>query len=173
MEASAAMTQSVTHTVEPRDASVELDPQRGEASHQVRLPQSFTLSEALRTTSMVPRQPRDEAAGMEDATLRGGATGASSKLVLRATTSLLRSPLFSARELMELGLEMGPVFRQATVLCESRGMSASAKVCKDPGLDPPVEPVVSTRVEDTWQAAAVRLEDLPASPAIDHVRVAP
>ncbi|CAM6094075.1 unnamed protein product [Calypogeia fissa] len=82
MEASAAVTQSVTHTVEPRGASVELDPQRGDASRQVRLPQLFTLSEALRTTSMVPRRPRDEEAGVKDATLRGDATGASSDSIL-------------------------------------------------------------------------------------------
>ncbi|CAM6094076.1 unnamed protein product [Calypogeia fissa] len=74
---------------------------------------------------------------------------------------------------MELGLEMGLVFRQTVVLCESGGMSASAEVCEDPGLDPHVEPVVSTGVEDTWQVAAARLEDLPARPAIDCARVAP
>ncbi|CAM6122941.1 unnamed protein product [Calypogeia fissa] len=74
---------------------------------------------------------------------------------------------------MELGLEMGPVFRQAAVLCESEGMSTSAEVCEDLGLDPHVEPVVSTRIEDTWQTAAARLEDLLARPAIDRARVAP
>ncbi|CAM6100639.1 unnamed protein product [Calypogeia fissa] len=131
------------------------------------MPQPFTLSEALRTTSMVPRRLRDEAAGVEDATLRGGA---SSDSVLRAATSLLRSPLFSARE---LGLEMGPVFHQAAVLCESRSMSASAEVCEDPGLDPLVEPIVSIGVEDTWQATTARLKDLPARPPINRARVAP
>ncbi|CAM6104818.1 unnamed protein product [Calypogeia fissa] len=122
---------------------------------------------------MVPRRPSDEAAGVEGATLRGGATSAFSNLVLRAATALVRSLMFSAHELMELGLEMGPVFCQAAVLCESGGMSASAEVCEDLGLDPLVEPVVSTGVEDTWQAAATRLEDLPARPAIDRARVAP
>ncbi|CAM6082733.1 unnamed protein product [Calypogeia fissa] len=73
---------------------------------------------------------------------------------------------------MELGLDLGPVFCQAAVLCESGGMSASAEVCEDPGLDPSMEPVVSTGVEDTWHAAAARLEDLPARPAIDHAKVA-
>ncbi|CAM6082504.1 unnamed protein product [Calypogeia fissa] len=117
VEASVAMTRSVACSVEPRGASVELDPQRGDASRQVRLPQSFPLSEALRTTSMVPRRPSDEATGVEGATLRGGATGASSNLVLQAAIALVRSPLFSARELMELGLEIGPIFRWAAVLC--------------------------------------------------------
>ncbi|CAM6111262.1 unnamed protein product [Calypogeia fissa] len=174
VEASTAVTWSVARSVEPRGTSVELDPQRGDASRQVRLPQSFTLSEAFRTTSMVPRRLSDEAAGVEGATLRGGATGASSNSVLRAATALVRSPLFSARELMELGLEMGPVFRQAAILCESGGVSAaSAEVGEDLVLDPPVDLGVSSSMEDTWQAAAARLEDLPARPAIDRARVAP
>ncbi|CAM6115131.1 unnamed protein product [Calypogeia fissa] len=123
---------------------------------------------------MVPRPPSDEVVSVEGATLRGGATGASSNLVLRAATALVRSPLFSAQELMELGQEMGPVFRQAAVLCESGAVSAaSAEMGEDPVLDPIADPGVSSSMEDGWQAAAARLEDLPARPAIDRARVAP
>ncbi|CAM6082310.1 unnamed protein product [Calypogeia fissa] len=43
VEASAAVTRSsIRSVVEPRGASVELDPQRGDTSRQARLPQSFT-----------------------------------------------------------------------------------------------------------------------------------
>ncbi|CAM6096386.1 unnamed protein product [Calypogeia fissa] len=153
---------------------MELDPQRGDASRQARLPQSFTLSEALRTTSMVPRPPSDEGVGVGGATLRGGATGASSNSIVRAATSLLRSPLFATQELIELGLEMGPIFRQVAILCECGGVSAaSAEVVEDLVLDPIVDPGVSSSMEDGWQATAARLEDLPARPAIDRAKVAP
>ncbi|OAE25997.1 hypothetical protein AXG93_1712s1770 [Marchantia polymorpha subsp. ruderalis] len=45
VEASVAVTRGGARTSEPRGATVELDPQRGEGGRQSRLPQSFLLSE--------------------------------------------------------------------------------------------------------------------------------
>ncbi len=42
---------------------MELDPQRGEASRQARLSQSFLLSEVVRTPSMVPTPPIEPTTG--------------------------------------------------------------------------------------------------------------
>jgi hypothetical protein len=42
---------------------MELDPQRGEASRQARLPKSFLLSEVDRTPSMVPTPPIEPTVG--------------------------------------------------------------------------------------------------------------
>jgi hypothetical protein len=44
IKAFVAMTRSITRTSKPRGATVELDPQRGEAGRQARLPQPFLLS---------------------------------------------------------------------------------------------------------------------------------
>jgi hypothetical protein len=44
IEASVAVTRGITRASEPRGATVELDPQRGEAGRHAKLPQSFLLS---------------------------------------------------------------------------------------------------------------------------------
>jgi len=63
IEASVAVMRNVTRTSEPRGATMELDPQRGEAGRQARLPQSFLLSEVVRTPSMVPTPPIEPTMG--------------------------------------------------------------------------------------------------------------
>ena len=68
--ASVAVTRGAARTSESRGSSVELDPQRGEAGKQTRLPQSFLLSEALRTPSMAPIPPIVPVAGSEPSTSR-------------------------------------------------------------------------------------------------------
>ncbi|OAE29005.1 hypothetical protein AXG93_3036s1320 [Marchantia polymorpha subsp. ruderalis] len=45
VEASVAVTRGAARALEPRGATGELDPQRGEGGRQARLPQSFLLSE--------------------------------------------------------------------------------------------------------------------------------
>ena len=54
VDASAALTRGAAKALEPRGAVVELDPQRGDAGRQTKLPQSFTLSEIVQTASMNP-----------------------------------------------------------------------------------------------------------------------
>jgi hypothetical protein len=51
IEASIVVTRGVTRASEPRGAIMELDSQRGEAGRQVRLLQSFLLSEVVKTPS--------------------------------------------------------------------------------------------------------------------------
>ncbi|OAE21641.1 hypothetical protein AXG93_2619s1090 [Marchantia polymorpha subsp. ruderalis] len=46
VEASVAVTRGAARALEPRGATRELDPQRGEGGRQARLPQSFLLSES-------------------------------------------------------------------------------------------------------------------------------
>ncbi len=70
IEAFVVVTKGITRASEPRGAIVELDPQRGEASRQARLPQSFLLSEVVRTPSMVPTPPIELTVGPAASTSR-------------------------------------------------------------------------------------------------------
>ena len=54
LELAVAVTRLAAKGPEPRGADTELDLQRGEASRQVRLPQSFTLFAVVKTSSMKP-----------------------------------------------------------------------------------------------------------------------
>jgi hypothetical protein len=100
IEASVAVTRGVTRASKPCGATVELDPQRGEASRQARLPQSFLLSEVVRTPSMVPTPPIEPTVGPTALTSRVVDTDVSSNVVSRMVTSVLHSPTFLANNLM-------------------------------------------------------------------------
>ncbi|BBN08850.1 hypothetical protein Mp_4g14970 [Marchantia polymorpha subsp. ruderalis] len=115
------------------------------------------------------------------AVIRGGARtseprGATVELdpqrVMRMITSVLRSPLFSATELMDSGIDLARVFRVAATSCErGRVIAMSAEIREDT-----VEGPSSTSTlfeETTWQAAAARMESLPARPAIHRESIVP
>jgi hypothetical protein len=110
IEASVAVTRGVTRASEPCGATVELDPQRGEASRQARLPQSFLLSEVVRTPSMVLTPPIEPTVGLTASTSRVVDTDRSSSAVLRMVTSVLGSPTFSASDLMASRIDLARVF---------------------------------------------------------------
>jgi hypothetical protein len=134
IEASVAMTRGVTRTSEPRGATVELDPQRGEASRQARLPQSFLLSKVVRTPSMVPTPPIELTVGPTTSTSRVVDTDVSSSVVSRMVTLVLGSPTFSANDLMASGVDLTRVFRLIATLCERGSVVAtSVEVCE--GVD--------------------------------------
>ncbi len=78
-------------------ATVELDPQRGEASRQARLPQSFLLS---KTPSMVPTPPIEPTVGPMASTSCVVDVDVSSSAVSQMVTLMLGSPSFSANDLM-------------------------------------------------------------------------
>jgi hypothetical protein len=81
IEASVVVTRGVTQASEPRGATVKLDPQRGEDGRQAGLPQSFLLSEVVRTPSMVPTPPIEPTLGPATSTLRVVDTDRSSTTV--------------------------------------------------------------------------------------------
>jgi len=68
IEAFVVVTRGVTRASEPRGATVELDPQRGEAGRQATIPQSFLLFEVVRTPSMVPTPPIEPTVGSTTST---------------------------------------------------------------------------------------------------------
>ncbi len=134
IEASVAVTRGVTRASEPRGATMELDPQRGEASRQAKLPQSFLLSEVVRTPSMVPTPPIEPTMGPTASTSCVMDTDVSSSVVSRMVTSVLGSLTFSVNDLMTLGIDLTRVFRLAATLCERGSVVAtSAEVCE--GVD--------------------------------------
>ncbi len=97
---SIVVTRGVTRASEPRGAIMELDPHRGEAGKQARLPQSFLLSEVVRTPSMVLTSPIEPTMEPTASTSRVVDTDISSSVVSRMVTLVLGSPTFSANDLM-------------------------------------------------------------------------
>ncbi len=89
IEASVAVTRGVIRASEPRGATMKLDPQRGEASRQAMLPQSFLLFEVVRTLSMVPTPPIEPTVGPVASTSRVVDTNRSSNALSRMVTSML------------------------------------------------------------------------------------
>ncbi len=81
IETSVVVMRGITQASEPRGATVELDPQRGEAGRQAKLPQSFLLSEVVRTPSMVPTPPIEPTVGPTVLTSRVVDTDVSSSVV--------------------------------------------------------------------------------------------
>jgi len=159
---------------------MELDPHRGEAGKQARLPQSFLLSEVVRTPSMVPTPPIEPTMEPTTSTSRVVDTDISLSVVSRMVTSMLGSPTFSANDLMASGVDLTRVFRLAATLCECGSVVAtSAEVCEgvDVGQlvvgDVVVEQPVVSGVDSPWQAAAAKMDALPARPAIDRERLTP
>jgi hypothetical protein len=134
IEASVAMTRGVTRASEPCGATVELDPHRGEAGRQGRLPQSFLLSEVVKTPSMVPTPPIEPTMEPTASTSRVMDTDISLSVVSRMVTSVLGSPTFLANGLMASGVDLTRVFRLVATLCEHGSVVAtSAEVCE--GVD--------------------------------------
>ncbi len=180
IEASVVVTRGVTRASEPRGATVELDPHKGEAGKQARLPQSFLLSEVVRTPSMVSTPPIDPTMEPTASTSRVVDMDISSSVVSRMVTSVLGSPTFSANDLMASGVDLTGVFRLVATLCE-RGsvVTTSAEVCEgvDVGQlvvgDVVVEQLVVSGVDNPWQAATAKMDALPAQPAIDRERLTP
>ncbi|OAE24897.1 hypothetical protein AXG93_2931s1400 [Marchantia polymorpha subsp. ruderalis] len=172
VEASVAVVGSGARTSEPRGATVELDPQRGEGGRQSRLPQSFLLSEVGSSSSMRPAPPSDTRVRTEVLTSSVVDADVPSSAVMRMATSVLRSPLFSATELIDSGIDLARVFRVAATSCErGRVAATSAEIREDTVEDPSS---TSTLFEETtWQAAAARMESLPARPAIDRESIVP
>ncbi|BBN11179.1 hypothetical protein Mp_5g09720 [Marchantia polymorpha subsp. ruderalis] len=95
-----------------------------------------------------------------------------SSVVMRMTTSVLRSPLFSSTELMDSGIDLAQVLWVAATSCErGRVIATSAEIREDTVEDPSS---TSTLFEETiWQAAAARIRFLPARPAIDRESIVP
>jgi hypothetical protein len=134
IEASVAMTRGVIQASKPRGATMELDPQSSEVGRQAKLPQSFLLSEVVRTPSMVPTPPIELTVGPTTSTSRVMDTDVSSSAMSRMATSMLGSPSFSASDLMASGVDLARVFQLAATLCECGSVAATnAKVCE--GVD--------------------------------------
>jgi hypothetical protein len=81
IEASVVVTRGVTQALEPCGATMELDPHKGEVGRQARFPQSFLLSEVIRTPSMVPTPPIELTVGPAASTSRVVDTDVSSSVV--------------------------------------------------------------------------------------------
>ncbi len=157
IEAFVIVMRGVTRALEPRGATVELDPQKVESSRQARLPQSFLLSEVVRTPSMVPTPPIELTMGLAASTSRVVDTDVSSSAVSQMVTSVLGSPSFSANDLMVSGIDLARVFRLTATLCECGSVVAtSAEICEgvDVGQhvagDVVVEQPVISSVDSPW-----------------------
>jgi len=122
--ASVVMTRGVTRALEPRGATVELDPQRGEASRQAKLPQSFLLFKVVRIPSMVPTPPIESTMELTTLTSHVVDIDVTSSAVSWMATSVLGSPSFSASDLMALGVDLALVFRLVATLCEHGSLVA-------------------------------------------------
>ncbi len=118
IEASVVVTRGVTRASKPRGATVDLDPQRGEASRQAKLPQSFLLSEVVRTPSMVPTPPIEPIVRLVASKSRVMDTDVSSSVMLQMVTSMLGSPSFLTNDFMALGVDLARVFWLTATLCE-------------------------------------------------------
>jgi hypothetical protein len=126
IDASITVTRGITRASEPHGATVELDPHKGEASRQVKLPQSFLLFKVVRTPSMVPTPPIEPTMGPTASTSCVVDTDISSSVVSRMVISVLGSPTFSANDLMASGVDLTRVFRLATTLCEHGSVVATS-----------------------------------------------
>ncbi len=180
IETSVVVTRGVIRASEPRGATVELDPQRGEASKHAMLPQSFLLSEVVRAPSIVPTPPIKPTVGLAASTSRVVDTDRSSSVMLQMVISMLGSPAFSASDLMVSRIDLALVFRLVDTLCERGNVAAtSVEVCEgvDVGQlvagDVVVEQLVISSVDILWQVAATKMDALLAQPTIDHERLTP
>ncbi|PTQ28729.1 hypothetical protein MARPO_0156s0026, partial [Marchantia polymorpha] len=156
VKASVAVTRGAARALEPRGATGELDPQREVGS----------------TSSMTPVPPSDLSGRTETSTSRVMDTDTPSRAVTRMASSVMRSPLFSTMELMDYGIDLARVFRAAAMLCERGSITAtSTEIGETIGEE--LSSTTPSSDESTWQAAAARMESLPARPAIDRERVVP
>ncbi|PTQ47547.1 hypothetical protein MARPO_0007s0008, partial [Marchantia polymorpha] len=161
VEASVAVTRGAAQALEPRGATGDWI-----------LRGSFLLSEVGSTSSMRPVPPSGLSGRTETSTSRVVDTDTPSSAVTRMASSVMRSPLFSAMELMDSGIDLARVFRAAATLCERGSIPAtSAGIGETIGEE--LSSTTSSSDESTWQAAAARMESLPARLAIDRERVVP
>ncbi|OAE33852.1 hypothetical protein AXG93_3559s1200 [Marchantia polymorpha subsp. ruderalis] len=155
--AAMAMTRGAARAPEPRGATGELDPERGEGGRQARLPQSFLLLEVSKISSMRHVPPSDLSGRTKTSTSRvvdmdtpssavtrmrhvppsdlSGRTKTStsrvvdmdtpSSAVTRMASKVMRSPLFSATELIDSGIDLARVFRLAATLCERESVTTT------------------------------------------------
>ncbi|BBN19267.1 hypothetical protein Mp_8g09200 [Marchantia polymorpha subsp. ruderalis] len=170
VEASVAVTRGAARAPEPRGATGKLDPQRGEGGRHARLLQSFLLLEVGSTSSMRPVPPSDLSGRTETSTSRVVDTDTPSSAVTRMASSVMRFPLFLGTELMDSGIDLARVFCAAAPLCERGSITATSAeigetICEKLSSTTP------SSDESTWQAAAARMESLPARPANDRERV--
>ncbi len=144
---------------------MELDPQRGEVGKQARFPQSFLLSEVVRTPSMVLTPPIELTMGPTTSTSRVVDTDVSSGAVSWMVTLVLGSPSFSASDLMASRIDLARVFRLAATLCEHGSVVAmSVEVCEGVDVGQPVagdvamEQLVISNVDNPWHAVTTKMD---------------
>ncbi|BBN10962.1 hypothetical protein Mp_5g07960 [Marchantia polymorpha subsp. ruderalis] len=85
-------------------------------------------------------------------------------------SSVMRSPLFLATELIDSWIDLARVFRLAATSCE-RGSAIATSVEIGEAIVEELSSTTTLSDESTWQAAAARMEFLPTRPAIDRERV--
>ncbi len=169
-----------TRALEPRGATVELDPQRGETGRHVRLPQSFLLCEVVRTPSMVPTPPIKLTMGPTTLTSRVMDMDVSLSVVSRMVTLVLGFTSFSTSDLMVSRVDLACVFRLVATLFEGGSVVTSGGVCEGVDVGQPVagdvamEQLVISGVDSLWQAVVVaKMDTLPIRPTIDRERLTP
>ncbi len=167
IEAYVAVMRGVIQASEPRGAPMELAPQRGEAGRQAKLPQSFLLSEVVRTPSIVPTPPIESTVGPAASTSRVVDMDRSSSAVLRMVTLVLGSPTFLTSDLMASRIDLARVFRLATTLCERGSVVAmNVEVCEGVHVGQPMvgdvamEQLMISGVDSPWQATTTKMAAL-------------
>jgi hypothetical protein len=176
---------------------VELDPQRGEGGRQARLPQSFLLSEVVRTPVMVPTSAVDvvltsvnslnnldsvteaqkKREGQDNLHLATegrpfGATIAAANTNLGAAKALCEVPLFSATQMKIVGVEVAEVIKLASSFCANAVKGQLDHNPTTPSCEKAVEDLPREK-EPTCHAAAARLVNLLARPAIEKTLIQP
>ncbi len=129
---------------------------------------------------MVPTPPIEPIMEPTTSTSHVVDTDISSSAVSRMVTLVLGSPTFSANDLMASGVDLTRVFRLTATLCERGNVVAtSVEVCEGVNVgqlvagDVVVEQPVVSGVDSPWQAAAAKMDALPARPAIDREKLTP
>ena len=114
---------------------------------------------------MIPTRARSPQEEVETSRPTIG-TKATSSILLGAITIMMRTPLFSAANLV-VGVSLAAVFRVAATCYESGDVVASSSevIEEEIVVDSP-RVVTHVTTDDTWQVVAARLVDLPARPTI-------
>ncbi|OAE29984.1 hypothetical protein AXG93_669s1340 [Marchantia polymorpha subsp. ruderalis] len=119
---------------------------------------------------MRPVPSSDLSERTETSTSRVVDTYKPSSAVTRMASSVMRSPLFLATELIDSWIDLARVFRLAATSCE-RGSAIATSVEIGEAIVEELSSTTTLSDESTWQAAAARMEFLPTRPAIDRERV--
>jgi hypothetical protein len=110
-------SQTVAPKDTPREASSNLDPQRGEGNRQARLSESFILEEMVPTTSMV--YPSRMVASSNKPAQRGAKLTKALGVVQEAASSIYQASLFSVAMASHADFSPAAVFKRAATMCES------------------------------------------------------